>query len=90
MQNDLIKIMAVKVIRGVSDRLRTFPFYAIMADEATDSANKEKVVVVLRWVDTKDFSLHEYFISLYEVASTRSDTLVSAIKDTLCRLNCLL
>ena len=87
MQNDLIKIMAVKVLRGVSDRLRTSPFYAIMADETTDSANKEQVVVVLRWVDTKDFSVHEDFIGLYEVASTRSDTLVSVIKDTLCRLN---
>ncbi len=79
--------MAVKVLRGVSDRLLISPFYAIMADEATNSASKEQVVVVLRWVDTRDFTVHEDFIGLYDVASTRYNSLVSVIKDTLCRLN---
>ena len=58
-----------------------------MANETTDASIKEQMVVVLRWVDVNDFSVHEDFIGRYEVASISFDTLVSVIKDTLVRIN---
>ena len=57
-----------------------------MADETTDTSNKEQVVIVLRYVDNNDFSVEE-FIGLYCVPSINSDMLVSILKDTLSRLN---
>ena len=60
--------------------------YAIMADECTDVSNVEQFTICIRWVD-KYLESHESFIGLYEVDSITSDTLVSAIKDTLVRLN---
>ena len=58
-----------------------------MADETTDALNREKVVIVLRYVDDSDFSVYEEFIGLYSVSSNDSDTPVSIVKDTLVRLN---
>ena len=56
-----------------------------MADETTDTSNKEQVVIVLRHVDS-DFEVHEDFIGLYVVGSINSKTLTSVIKDTIQRL----
>ena len=60
-----------------------YPGETIMADECTDLSNIEQFTICIRWVD----KYLESFIGLYEVDSITSDTLVSAIKDTLVRLN---
>ena len=57
-----------------------------MADEVTDSSNREQVIVCLRWVD-EDFEPHEDFIGLHKVESIGADVLVAVLKDTLLRLN---
>ena len=87
MQNDMLKAMAHKVLRNINNRLHNASFFTIMADETTDTSNKEQVVIVFRYVDNTDFSVEEEFIGLYCVPSIESDTLVSILKDTLARLN---
>ena len=57
-----------------------------MIDEATDTSNKEQVVLVLRWVSS-NLIVNEDFIGLYNVPSIDSKTLVCVIKDCLQRLN---
>lgn len=86
-QNELLKIMALKVLRTISACLHSSSFYSIMADETTDISNQEQVTIILRWVDDNDFSVHEEFVGLYVVPSNDSNTLVSIVKDTLIRLN---
>ena len=44
-QNEIIRIMALQVLREVADNLQSTPFYTIMADETTDCSNKEQFVV---------------------------------------------
>ena len=87
MQNDMLKAMAHKVLRNINSKLHNASFFTIMADETTDTSNKEQVVIVLRYVDNNDFSVEEEFIGLYCVPSINSDMLVSILKDTLSRLN---
>ena len=87
MQNDMLKAMAHKVLRNVNSRLHNAFFFTIMADETTNSSNKEQVVIVLRYVDNNDFSVEEEFMGLYCIPSIESDTLVFILKDTLSRLN---
>ncbi len=53
-----------------------------MADECTDTANKEQFTIVIRWV-SKDLQDHEDFIGLYEVENITADSLVHTIKDVL-------
>ena len=86
MQNEMLKVMALKVLRDVASRIRTSSCYSIMADETTDVSNQEQLTIVLRWVDS-DFSVHEEFVGLHAVPSISSDTLVSVIKDILIRFN---
>ena len=57
-----------------------------MADEVTDSSNKEQLVICLRWVDNH-LNPHEEFIGLYSVDRIDAATLVHVIKDTWIRLN---
>jgi hypothetical protein len=86
MQNELIKTMALQVLRKIVVSISATPFFTIMIDETTDVANKEQVVVCIRWVD-ENLESHENFIGLYEVGSTQAAMLVGVIRDVLVRLN---
>ena len=56
--------MAMRVLRELIVPIQAAPFICIMVDEITDAANKEQVVVCLRWVDDI-FEVHEMFVGLY-------------------------
>lgn len=45
--NEIMNIMAMKVSRNLIAPIQAAPFKCIMADETTDAANKEQVVVCL-------------------------------------------
>ncbi len=47
MQNEMLKVMALEVLRDVAASLHSSPFYSIMANKTTDSHNREKVVIWL-------------------------------------------
>ena len=56
-----------------------------MADEVTDSSNKEQFVVCLHWVD-HDLITHEELVGLYAFDNITSETLVNSLKDVLLRM----
>ena len=56
-----------------------------MCDECTDAANREQMVVCIRWVDS-DLEAHEELIEFYKFDNIEAITIVSAIKDVLQRL----
>ena len=85
-QNEMLMVMSLNVLREVARNLQNTLFYTVMVDEATDCSNKEQVVLVLRWVDDT-LTVNEDFIGLYNVPSISADTLTGVIKDSLCRLN---
>ena len=86
MQNEIIKIMALQVLRKIAASLRDAPFYTIMVDETADISNQEHMVVCIRWVTSK-FKVHEEFIGMYGVNKTDSSTILSVIKEVLQQLN---
>ena len=57
-----------------------------MADEVTDSSNREQVIVCLTWID-EQFEAREEFIGLDKVEQIDSDTIVVVLKGTLLRMN---
>ena len=85
-QNEIIKIMGLQVLRDISADLQSSPFLTLMADETADSSNQEQVSLTLRWV-TQELEVHEDFLGLYHVASIDAATLTAAIKDVLARMN---
>ena len=46
-----------------------------MADECTETLNKEQFTIVIRWL-SEDLQDHEDFIGLYEVGNITADCLV--------------
>lgn len=57
-------------------------YFALEADEVTDSSNKEQVVVCIRWVDDK-FEAHEDFVGLHDVDDITAATIVHVVTDTM-------
>ena len=85
-QNELIKMMSLRVLRELMTKFKESPFVIIMIDETTDITNKEQVTFVLRTVD-ENFQVDEDFLGLYTVSCIDASTLFSTIKDVLLRFN---
>ncbi len=85
-QNEIIKLMGLQLLRDMAVQFQTSPFLTIMADETTDASNTEQVTLFIRWV-TDDLQVHEYFVGLYSVTSIAADMIVSVIKDVFLRMN---
>ena len=86
MQNELLKVMGLQVLRDIATSLHSAEFYSIMVDETTDVSNKEQAVLCFRWV-SDDLIAHEDFVGLYGIENTEAKTLVNMILDVLTRLN---
>ena len=84
-QNEVLSVMANNILRTIVEKVKVDKFCSIMVDETPDVANKEQVVMCLRWVDST-LTAHEDFVGLYEVQSTQAIALFKAIQDVLLRL----
>ncbi len=80
--NELIQCMSMKVLREIAESIHQARYLALMADEVTDSSNKEQLVVCIRCVDD-DFEPREDFIGLHHVESIKADILIACLKDTM-------
>ena len=49
-KDEMLKIMALSVLRDLAHRIKSSVFYSIMADETTDASNREQIVIVIRHV----------------------------------------
>jgi len=74
MQNEMLKVMALKVLREIASEIQSAEFYAIMVDESSDAANTEQLVLCVRWVDD-DLNAHEEFIGLHSLDITNVNPL---------------
>ena len=86
-QNELLKVMALTLLREISHNIHESSFFSVLCDECTDVSNKEQLVICIRWVSDKDLEVHEEVIGLYSVSDIKASTIVQVIKDTLLRLN---
>ena len=85
-QNEMVKVMALRVLRKIAGSLQSASFFTVMVDETTDVSNVEQVVICIRWVSEK-FEVQEEFVGLYKVPSTGAEIIYAAITDVLLRLN---
>ncbi len=85
-QNEIIKIMSLNILRKIACSIQEARYFALMADEVTDCSNKEQFVICLRWVNN-NFQPFEEFIGLYDVESITANHLVACLKDCLLRMN---
>ena len=86
-QNECLKLMGLNILRMVGKNVQGDAVcFSIMADECTDIANKEQLMICLRCVG-RDLEDHEDFIGLYQMNSITANLLTFHIKDALLHLN---
>ena len=85
-QNEILKVMALHIVRDIAKSVQQAKFFTIMADEVTDCSNKDQVAICFRTVDD-NFEPQESFIGLHVVESIQADVLVEVLKDTMVRMN---
>ena len=83
--NELIEIMAHKVLRQILSEIREAEWFAIIGDETCDVSGAEQFALSIRWVDC-DYTVYEDLIGLIEVDKTDAVTLTGVIKDALLRM----
>ena len=63
-QDEMLRAMALALLRKIAANLASF--FCIMCDECTDAANREQLVVCIRWVDYA-LEAHEEMIGFYKL-----------------------
>ena len=85
-QNDLLEIISLSILRSKAGKLQSSTMFAVMADECVDISNHEQLAICFRWVDT-ELEVHEDFAGLYEIPDISARTIVHVLKDCLIRMN---
>ena len=84
-QNEILKDMAMHILRPIVKIIKKSSYYSLMADETTDIINKEQFVICIRWVDN-DFNADKDFNELHQLSVTNAETLAFTLKDVVLRL----
>ena len=83
-QNELLKIMALQIMRKIVQKIHSTEFFCLMCDETTDVSNFEQAVVMFRHVDD-DLKPHEEFMGFYKLDSISAEHIFNILQDTLTR-----
>ena len=82
-QNELLKIMSLQVLREIAKEMQASSFLSLMADKTTDRSNHSQLVIDIRWVQ----EVFEDFIGLNHMERINASSIVAALKDVLMRMN---
>lgn len=84
-QLELMTMMSNQVLKSVLTPVRENGIHSLMSDEWTDIANLEQMSICVRTVND-DPEVSENFLGFYEILNIENDTIVTAIKDALIRM----
>ena len=57
-QNEILRIMALHILRVIASEIHEAQFYSIMGDECTDAYNKEQLVLCFHYVEADVNIIH--------------------------------
>ena len=75
--NELVEIMAHKVLRSLLSDIMSQQWFALLADETRDISNREQLVICLRYV-TETNEVCEEVVGLQQLKNTTSSTVYTA------------
>lgn len=76
-QNELIHLIGGNIRNEILDEVKSAQYYAVIADEVTDSVNKEELSIVLRYV--WENTVKEVFLNFIEVERITGKVLGNSI-----------
>ena len=77
-QNEMIKLMGLSMLRSIVTELQKAPFLSIMVDKTTDASNEEQVTLLLRQM-TDTLDVNEEFHGLYHADSIEAASVAMVI-----------
>lgn len=81
-QNELIEIIALKVLWEIKERMENAKYVSIMADETTDISNKSQMCVTVRFIHNG--KICEHLVDLVDVSEDRrAEALADKMKESL-------
>ena len=80
--NEMIEIMARKVLRSLLSEISSQSWFSLLADETRDISNREQLVLCVRWV-SDHYEIFEDQIGLIQLENTTAETIYSSLKDGL-------
>lgn len=86
-QNEIIEIMAHKIMHEIVAEIKNAPWFSVIADGTTDCAGQEQFSVCVRFVHPQTLVVKEVFVGLYNPHDSKGATLAGAIQDVLLRMN---
>ena len=86
-QNELVRVIGVKICSDIIEEIKSAKFYSTIADEVTDAANKEELSLVIRYVHGSQ--IRELFVDFLEVERITGRVLGEAILMTCLQLICV-
>jgi len=75
-QNELLRVMALSVLREIAQSIHESPFFSVMCDECVDVSNKERLAICIRWNSNADLEVHEDVVGLYVISDISASTIV--------------
>ena len=85
-QNEIVEVMALEVLKQISSNIQNALAYTKMADESSDVSNKEQVVVCIRWVND-ELIAHEEFVGIKSVERITAEDIVLVLTETLTEMH---
>ena len=79
-QNEILKDMALTILRDIVNSIKDSGCYSIMTDESSNISNVQQFVNCIRWVDNV-LEPHEDFIGLHAVEIANTKNLSQILKD---------
>ena len=84
-QNEIAQLMCHNILRSIISRVKLESVYfAVIADETTDTSGVQQLCITLRWVDA-NLQSHEDFVGLHEVSDASAKGTTDVILDVLLR-----
>ena len=81
-QNEIIACCK-KYLQGVLvEEIKQAKFFSVLADEASDSSNKEQLSLVIRFIDSTTGDIREEFMEFIVCESISGEALADAIKES--------
>ena len=84
-QLELLTLMSNQALRPILISIKENGIYSLMSDEWTDIANLDLLSLCVRTVND-NLEVFELFLGFYEIPDIQSETIVTAIKDALIRM----
>lgn len=82
-QNELLHIMGEMVQKTICTKIQEAGLFSVLVDESKDCSKKEQLTLILRCIDPKDATIHEYFLTFVEATTLDAKSLTTYIVDTL-------